>query len=232
MKNRKAFYFHRILCLLLLFTLSFLTVSCAADEYSYNPNPQTDKPQGSFINSASFYGSTLYDFLDFSSVAIVGTVVDVGDTIIDNFTFEGSLPVEISMPLTPFTVKVEKVLYGDPVYSDEKNKTITYIQNGYADDDTIQIKVHKNERVVLLAEYKEEAKWYVCGELSTFLLTDKGLYSFSNLPEMAKYDGTPLELLERDIKKLVKEHKMTPENNFTARAKRALEEEKSKNPGN
>lgn len=227
MKNRKTVYSRRILCLLLLLSLSLLTVSCAADEYSYNPNPQTDKPQGSFISSATTYGSTLYDFIDFSSVVIVGTVVDVGDTIVDKFTFEGDVPVDISMPLTPFTIKVEKVLYGDPVYSDEANKTITYVQKGYADDDTVQVKVHKNERIVLIAEYKEEAEYYICSEHSTFLLTDDGLYSFSNLPEMAKYDGTPLELLERDIKNLVKEHKMTPENNFTARAKRAMEEEKA-----
>lgn len=223
MKRNSPLYV-RLLCMLMLLSVSFTVASCSADpEFSYNQSPNTDKPQGSFISAATTYGSNLYDFIDLSSVIIVGTVVDVGETINDSFTFEGDDPVQISMPLTPFTVKVEKVLYGEPVYSNAENQTVTYIQKGYADDDTVQVKVHKDEKVVLIAEYKENAGYYVCSENSTFLITDEGLYSFSNLPEMAKYDGTPLELLERDINQLVKEHNMTPENSLIERAKSAAE---------
>lgn len=65
----------RLLCMLMLLSVSFTVASCSADpEFSYNQSPNTDKPQGSFISAATTYGSKLYDFIDLSSVIIVASL--------------------------------------------------------------------------------------------------------------------------------------------------------------
>lgn len=181
----------------------------------YNPDIKTDKPNGFCLSWPSYYGETMYDFLDMSDVVFVGTVLDSGKDYKDPYSTDKT-------PLTEYRIKVDEVLYGEIF-----NKEISFIQLGRPMDDYYEMRIAKDDKILVLANYEEKWTGYrsVCNENGIFYIREDGLYTYSNKPDMGKYDGTPLELLKRDLADLIEEYNMTPENNFYARVEEADEAE-------
>lgn len=196
----------------IIFVFSAL-ISCSAknSEYEYNTEINLNKPNGSISQMVDCEIMDVVGLTERADAIIYGKVANNGEAYSEPFISGETHEVA----LTKTKVKVNEVIYGE-VPSNE----IYYVQIGNPGDDSVTIKLKENEEVVLFVVYNEEHDYY-CGisyEQSIFYVTEDGLYTNANVAELGKYDGTPLELLKRDIANIIEENNMTPENNLYARS--------------
>ena len=195
----------RMIVVIAIFVLCLLTLFSCAEQYEYNTDIDTNKPNGSFIKAVETYGEKLDDFVKMSDVIIIGEVVTDGVECTDDFYIDGDNPAEgsdfIDVVYTKIDVKIDEVLYGTV-----KEDTITVVQLGKPGINDAQMKMLKGDSVVLLLSYRSDEEVYcsVGSENCDFYILENGLYSYSNLPDIGKYDGTPPELLKRDINNILK----------------------------
>lgn len=182
----------------IIFVFSAL-ISCSAQnsEYEYNTEIDLNKPNGSISQMVDCEIMDVAGLTERADAIIYGKVANNGEAYSEPFISGETHEVA----LTKTKVKVNEVIYGE-VPSNE----IYYVQIGNPGDDSVTIKLKENEEVVLFVVYNEEHDYY-CGisyEQSIFYVTEDGLYTNANVAELGKYDGTPLELLKRDIANIIK----------------------------
>lgn len=213
-------------CIILSVFLLVFLVSCSAHddekgadtEYlgEYNTDIKTDKVNGYMSTMGETFGETLDQFIDMSEVIFVGEVVSDGEAYSESIDYTAFGKDEsLNFALTKISVKIDEVLYG--TINDE---VITFVQVGAPGSDEMVKQIKKGDNVVIIGSYDEDKDYYcsVCFENAIFYITENGLYTYSNKADMGKYDGTPLELLKRDIANIIEENNMTPENNLYARS--------------
>ena len=191
-----------------MFVLCLLTLFSCAKQYEYNTDIDTNKPNGSLGS----WGDTAYIYLDSavkdSEVIFIGEIISEGEPYTEDYTWSGGGPT-FNYKLTKTDLRVDEVVYTDSkknIDSDLKGKVITFVQVGKPDSDDVQIKVKNKDKVLVFGNYSEKYGYYcsICGDDTIFYIRENGLYSYSNYPDMGKYDGTPPELLKRDINNIIK----------------------------
>lgn len=180
----------------------------------YNRNIDTNKETGNFLKYADTYGETLEDFLDFADTVVIGRVVSGPKYRSDTWVYyeSGEDVRSVDFPLTEFTIEVDEVLYGTAP------KTITFVQMGEPGSDAYEKQVKMGDTVTVIATQSEEG--YYCSvscENGVFYHRDNGLYSYSNKPDLCKYDGVKKNVLSSDVKRIVFVNGMRPETNFSQR---------------
>ena len=202
-------------------------------ESPYNQNPRFDKPNGDYTRMAEIAGYNLYEILDYAEAVILGEVVSDGEPYSEDLTLPGiGESFDVKASLTKTKIRVDEILYGESVVdagstetagaTGTTDKIIDLVQMGKPGVDDMVIKVRRGEKIILFAHYDDEKNYFaaVSFENGIFYIREDGLYTNSNLFEFAKYDGTPTELLKRDIAALIKEHNMTPETSYYNRIKK------------
>ena len=208
-------------------------------ESPYNENPRFDKPNGDYSKSAEIACFDLYQLLDYAEAVIIGEVVSDGEPYSEDFTLPGiGESFDVKASLTKTKIRVDEILYGESVVNagiaanvdgietseaaKSADKIIDFVQLGQPGVDDMVIKVRRGEKIILFAIYDEKYDYYcsVSFENGVFYIREDGLYTNSNRYEFGKYDGTPAELLKRDVAALIKEHNMTPETSFINRVRK------------
>lgn len=187
----------------------------------YNRNIDTNKETGNFLKYADTYGETLTDFLDFADTVVVGRVVSEPKYRSDSWVYyeAGDDVRSVDFPLSEFTIEVDEVLYGTAP------KTISFVQMGEPGSDVYEKQVKTGDTVTLIATLSEEG--YYCSvscENGVFYHRGNRLYSYSNKPDLCKYDGVRENVLSSDVKRIAFVNRMKPETNFSKRTLTKLEE--------
>jgi hypothetical protein len=208
MKNRLAISIS-------LFTLAVIGIFIYQNQtVPYNLNPDTNKVIGSqHLRDFSYTLpiNSIDDPVGYADLIIIGEVVSDGVVTKEEFpkvegddkgeTVLSNLP-PVTVTKTP--IKIDKIIYGKA-----DSEIITLIQLG--DQNWGVTKVKKNSKMLLILHKGNNQYGSVCWEDSMFKIDDNGkVMSLSNEISIAKYDGTNIALLEKDIiKGLKNKNKLT-----------------------
>lgn len=156
------------------------------------------------INSVS---DNLQEEMWFVDLIVEGTVISRGETVKQNAGIE-TKKGSFSFDVTPSTIKVDKVLYGD-ISSTE----LTFFQHGSLEDSTITNRfVQKEERVILLLDKRPDGKgyWSYNFEDGLWRVKEGKVYSKTDKDILKTLSNTSVDVFKSTISEAAKNKKRNP----------------------